>query len=205
MISSGLVQSVTVLVLLGLTSIKWACKKLHILHQMYTFCKCLVGRRTFELFLLTFWCGWYWRKQNMAFEMSFYFEFWLKSKKWTTTPPYYNRSMLKQNFMKEIAFLFKSKYWQSDSDTTAPLKQNKGMLKQSKNVWLLHLTILFHENLIDPGKLFWYVCKDVGYIWVVTVPTLVERHNTNCHPIAHQRTTRITLLGRSIIICLLIV
>ena len=64
---------------------------------------------------------------------------------------------------------------------------------QGKHADLLHLTFLLLENLFDPGKIFGYICVDVGNIWVVTVTSHVERHDTNSHPAAHQRTTRITL------------
>lgn len=74
-----------------------------------------------------------------------------------------------------------------------------------KQNYLYHLTILFLENLFDPGQVFWNINIHVGCIWVVTVVIPVERHNTNCHPIAHQRTTRITLREGNILICLFMI
>ena len=60
-----------------------------------------------------------------------------------------------------------------------------------------HFTILFLENLLDPGKVLWYIRIDIGCIWIVAVSVPVKRHNTYSRPAAHQRTPRITLWGET--------
>lgn len=78
------------------------------------------------------------------------------------------------------------------ADKVTQTKQEITIKKQS--VILLHSTFLFLENLFYPGKKFWYICIDVGYIWVVTVILAVKGNNTNSNlPLVHQRATRITL------------
>lgn len=58
---------------------------------------------------------------------------------------------------------------------------------------LEHLTTSLLENLLDPGKVLYYVCVHVGNIWIATGPIHVERHDTNRLPVAHQGASRITL------------
>lgn len=59
----------------------------------------------------------------------------------------------------------------------------------------LQLSGPFCHNLLDPAQVFGYVDIDVGDIRVGTFTLLVEWHNANCFPTAHQRTPRVALWG----------
>lgn len=70
---------------------------------------------------------------------------------------------------------------------------------------IFNSTILFLQNVFDPGKVFWYIGIDVGNIWVVTIISHVERHDTNSCPTTHQRATRVTLWSIRSSVCLIMI